>query len=234
MMIFGHSWGAPTDLLEKVIILVTHSIWLACIPMISPMRTTLSNAGDDWDSGANILQSLNKAQVSLLPKVTKHSKKIRKEKTLWWKSDWSTLGELQLPCRRGALPRPQRLLGLLPGGELVLSFFISYIHHSSLLFISNTIHYYCLSLLFESSVRARGANAQLLPVRPQVRSLNWFLNSQWFSPQFTKEFLKRSFNVFPQFTKEFFKRSFNIAGQSNESTSQTKESHPTHSSPICK
>ena len=163
--------------------------------MISPMRTTLSNAGDDWDSGANILQSLNKAQVSLLPKVTKHSKKIRKEKTLWWKSDWSTLGELQLPCRRGALPRPQRLLGLLPGGELVLSFFISYIHHSSLLFISNTIHYYCLSLLFESSVRARGANAQLLPVRPQVRSLNWFLNSQWFSHQFTKEFLKSHFDI---------------------------------------
>ena len=107
-------------------------------------------------------------------------------------------------------------------------------HHSSLLFISNTIHYYCLSLLFESSVRARGANAQLLPVRPQVRSLNWFLNSQWFSPQFTKEFLKRSFNVFPQFTKEFFKRSFNIAGQSNERTPKTKESHPTHSSPFCK
>ena len=109
--------------------------------------------------------------------------------------------------------------------------------HSSFIivfFISNTIYYYCLSLLFKSSVRARGANAQLLPVRPQVRSLNWFLNSQWFSPQFTKEFLKRSFNVFPQFTKEFFKRSFNIAGQSNESIPQTKELHPTHSSPICK
>ena len=112
--------------------------------MISPMRTTFSNAGDDWDSGANILQSLNKAQVSLLPKVTKHSKQINRAKIFnptkgkdlmmyyLLKSDWSILGELQLPRRRGALPRPQRLLGLLPGGELVLSFFISYIHHSPL------------------------------------------------------------------------------------------------------
>ena len=114
--------------------------------MISPTRTTLSNAGDDWDSGANILQSLNKAQVSLLPKVTKHSKQINRAKILnqtkgkdlmmyyILKSDWSILGELHLPCRRGALPRPQRLLGLLPGGELVLSLFISYIHHSPFFF----------------------------------------------------------------------------------------------------
>ena len=102
----------------------------------------MSNAGDDWDSGANILQSLNKAQVSLHPKVTKHSKQKNRAKIfnqtkgkdlmMYYilKSDWSILGELQLPCRRGALPRPQRLLGLLSGGELVISFFINYIHHS--------------------------------------------------------------------------------------------------------
>ena len=172
--------------------------------MISPMRTTLSNAGDDWDSGANILQSLNKAQVSLHPKVTKHSKQINRAKIfnqtkgkdlmMYYilKSDWSILGELQLPCRRGSLPRPQRLLGLLPGGELVLSLFISYIHHSSLFLISTTIHYYWLALILKSSVRARGANAQLLPVRPQVRSFNWFLNYQWFSNSVLKKIYQSS------------------------------------------